>query len=446
MGNDTSKPTREPDNTALLTHTPLAPANGLVPSTTVSEKHPTSDNNNQSATSNGTHTVEKLPVDLPPADLQLARYTRSGRIGSIQSPSNGEPRMWMLQEALDHYNPYVGNGSGFFCVAHHKEVANETKRVLLAVNEGERPSTASELQEATIFRRSWSKRYDYWSLDQDGWRYILSSDSFDDIGPCWWRWGGFQKGLDRPMAFPIETAAAREDWGSTDDEQDSRSVSPNRRTESTQKSGAVIEPIGGRTIPTDDETEDLYVSRYQQRSARRVVESVSLTDTSDDSSSNQAHGEIITNMTRVVPARNHRGKGTGPGKEVQVRRRIRSSARNIEIDEIKARKYQKRADAGKYEEKANGQEIMVAEQESSIKRKEEEASRLREEESRILRELESVQTKAETIEAEISRQKADARRQREEFSINRALALKAQVEYEKTEEQLAALKAAGRGS
>ncbi|KAL8766359.1 MAG: hypothetical protein Q9209_006829 [Squamulea sp. 1 TL-2023] len=527
MGNNTSKPTRPPIDTTPYTHISQTRADDLMPSATVSEEHPTSDdndnnNNDKGATSKGINTADK-----PPVDLQLARYTRSGRIGSIKGPSNGEPQVWMLEEALVHYNPYMGSGSGLFCVPHLKNtVANETIRVILAVSEGERPSMASELQEATVVRRSWSKRYDYFSLDKDGWRYIVSFDSFDDTGSCWWRWGSYQKGLDRPLAFSLEvgfsdfpahrgaqvlqpvppaisstsdgtrqvskapkpqeqhmrdadvdknsvacsaqkamsgvadrlptirrsttrahswgattspsarphkrprteSAAAEKNWRSTDDGEDSASASPNRRIKiSTRESGGASDLMESRIAAADEETEDLYLN------------------TSDHSSSNHADQEPPTNMTPVAPAQNCRKEERpGPGDEVQNRRRIRSSAREIEIDEIKAQKYQKRADARKYDEKARAQERLVTEQETSIERKEEEASKLREEESRIVRKLENVQTKAETIEAEITRQKADVRRQREEISSNRVLAQKAQEEYEKTEEQLAAVKAAER--
>ncbi|KAL8858717.1 MAG: hypothetical protein Q9178_004805 [Gyalolechia marmorata] len=140
---------------------------------------------------------------VPAHRFQPDRATRSRpNHQQIEHPEAGEPRTWKLEEAYQQWHPSIEPAE--FCVFHASE-RDETKRVLLAVNDGDRPSTASERQETSITKRLYNKRYVYWTLDKDGWRYIVSFDETYPGGPCWRRWSGVKERCDLDaIAFPVE--------------------------------------------------------------------------------------------------------------------------------------------------------------------------------------------------------------------------------------------------
>ena len=146
------------------------------------------------------HNNEEEPE--PAHRFQPDRVTRSRpNHQQIEHPDAGESHTWKLEEAHRQWHPSIEQAE--FCVFHASE-PDETKRVILAVNDGDRP-TASERQETLITKRLYNKRYVYWTLDKDGWRYIVSFDGTYPGGPCWRRWSGVKERCDLDaIAFPIE--------------------------------------------------------------------------------------------------------------------------------------------------------------------------------------------------------------------------------------------------
>lgn len=95
-------------------------------------------------------TFAENTTTIDKSDYQSNVLTRSQRAQTIEVPLDGQPPIWERKSAEHFWNPVVGSKPDWCWARRKNEVISEEMPVVLAVNDGERPTTALEREETVL--------------------------------------------------------------------------------------------------------------------------------------------------------------------------------------------------------------------------------------------------------------------------------------------------------
>ncbi|KAI4269470.1 MAG: hypothetical protein L6R38_007454 [Xanthoria sp. 2 TBL-2021] len=156
------------------------------------------------------------------------RSEKQPRAQTIEVPLDGQPPIWERKRADYFWNPVISSKPDWCWARRKDEVISEEMPVVLAVNDGERPTTALERKETVLVKQNWDQKgkWLHWAIEIDGVRYIAKVNRRGEVRR--FMGGPGAEWDDHPFAFLIEGAPSRQSTSSRNRSSNSQETSTAR--------------------------------------------------------------------------------------------------------------------------------------------------------------------------------------------------------------------------
>ncbi|KAL8995774.1 MAG: hypothetical protein Q9169_004562 [Polycauliona sp. 2 TL-2023] len=117
-------------------------------------------------------------------DLRITRSEKAGLPYSPQTVSDNEkPPIWLHKEALSLWNPMIDPKPDFCCLPKEDDLIDQEKAVVLAVDDGDRPTTAENSIETVLVKTAFDSDLTWlcWTIEIGGRRYIVKRNGKGEI-------------------------------------------------------------------------------------------------------------------------------------------------------------------------------------------------------------------------------------------------------------------------